>query len=213
MTGDVRHRRIRETQDRSWTFALLEHVRAGSTPDAATEETFRTLADLDDYRSTGPLTAMVENAQLPGPTRRAASQVLRVLDDTTTSARRRAWWASGDSENMAHALRLMERPEADIVVAVAGDDSHPLQSLALEAMAFGFDEPDLQPVKIRALDHPNSDVREAAADVLLWDEPVAARKSPPRRRLRSVERGRRRRGRHPAVLPVASRAPSVGRHG
>ena len=75
---------------------------------------------------------------------------------------------------MAHALRFMARSEADIVTAVAGDDYNPMQVLALNALASGFDEPQYQPIKVRALDHPAAGVREAAADTLLWDEPVAA---------------------------------------
>ena len=75
---------------------------------------------------------------------------------------------------MAHALLVMGRSEADILANVAADDRHPLQAWALAGMLFEFDEAEFQPVKIRALDHPDPDVREAAADVLMWDEPVAA---------------------------------------
>ncbi len=56
----------------------------------------------------------------------------------------------------------MKRSEEDIIVAVASDDGHPLQRMALVCMAFGFDEPGHQPVKIRALAHPDPDVRDAA---------------------------------------------------
>jgi HEAT repeat protein len=68
----------------------------------------------------------------------------------------------------------MERSEADVVVDVAADDVHPLQAVALYAMAFGYDEPSFPPVIVRALRHPSAAVRAAAADVLLWDEPVEA---------------------------------------
>ncbi len=53
--------------------------------------------------------------------RHATSEVLSGFDETTTTERRRAWWGSDDPVLMAHALRLMERSEADIVAAVAGD--------------------------------------------------------------------------------------------
>lgn len=174
MALDVQHEQVRKTEDRSWTFALLDEVRSASTPEAERGEAFRTLGSLEDYRSIGPLTALVEDNSLPEPVREAASVMLAGFDDSTTGERRRGWWKSGDPVKMAHALRLMEPSEADIVDSVAGDDGHPLQRLALAAMAFGFDQPEFQPVKIRALDHPDADVRKEAADVLLWDEPVAA---------------------------------------
>ncbi len=174
MPVDVPHERISETEDRSWTFALLDRVRLASTPEAERDEAFDTLATLEDYRSVGPLTAMLEDGQLPAAVREAAGAVLRQIDDTTTAEGRRDWWRSGDQVLTSHALLVMGRSEADILATVAGDDRHPLQALALAGMLFGFDEAAFQPVKIRALDHPDADVREAAADVLMWDEPVAA---------------------------------------
>lgn len=117
---------------------------------------------------------MLEDRALPESVREAASQVLLGVDDSTTGERRRSWWESGDPAKMQHALRLMERSEADVIVTVAGDDRHPLQRVALVGMAFGFDEATHQPVKIRALAHPDPDVRDDAAWVLTWDEPVAA---------------------------------------
>jgi HEAT repeat protein len=168
------HEHIRENEDRSQTLALLDEARLASTSEAERPDAFRTLAFLEDYRSIEPLTAIVEDQALALPVRRAASEVLAGFDDSTTGERRRGWWASRDPVLSAHALRLMDRSEADIVTAVAGDDAHPLQALALKAMAFGFDEAEFQPVKIRALRHPDADVRAAAADVLVWDEPVEA---------------------------------------
>jgi len=171
---DIPYERIFETADRSWTFALLDHVRSPSIPEAERDEAFDTLATLEDYRSVGLLTAMLENHQLPESVREGAGAVLRQIDDTTTAGRGRAWWRSGDKVLMSHALLVMGRSEAEILATVAGDDRHPLQALALAGMLFGFDEAEFQPVKIRALDHTDADVRETAADVLMWDEPVAA---------------------------------------
>ncbi|MDQ6803684.1 MAG: HEAT repeat domain-containing protein [Actinomycetota bacterium] len=170
----AQHELVRTTEDRSWTFALLDAVRSASTSASERDEAFRTLAFLEDYRSVTPLTSMVEDGSLPEPVRDAASAVVAAFDDSTTGERRRAWWDSGDRVERAHALRLMDRSDADIVVAVAGDDQHPAQALALTAMSFGFDEPKYQPIKIRALGHPDADVRRVAADVLLWNEAVAA---------------------------------------
>jgi HEAT repeat protein len=173
----IEHERVRENQDRSWTFALLDEAGSASALEAEQAEAFRTLAWLEDHRSVGRLTAMVEDISLPVSVRESASKALAGFDDTTTAEVRRAWWDSGDPVKMAHALRLMGRSEADIVVPVAEDGGYPLRLLALSAMAFGFDEPQFELVKIRALDHPDAEVRKAAADVLLWDEPIAAEES------------------------------------
>jgi HEAT repeat protein len=174
MGPPIAHERVRATEDRGQTLALLDAVREPSTPEPQRAEAFRTLAYLEDHRSIGPLTAMVEDVELATSVREAASEVLTGFHDSTTAERRRGWWERGDATTMKHALRLMVRSEADVVVAVAGDDRHRLQADALAALAFGFDEPQFQPVTIRALAHPDPVVRRAATDVLLWDEPVAA---------------------------------------
>lgn len=176
VTFPIPHEQVCEAEDRSWTLALLDVVgsASASASDAERDEAVGTLCCLEDHRSIGPLTAMLEDAELPASIREAAAQVLVGFDLSTTGQRRRRWWESGDPVKMEHALRLMERSEADIIVAVAGDDRHPLQRVALVGMAFGFDESEHQAVKIQALDHPDPDVRDAAAFVLMWDEPVAA---------------------------------------
>ncbi len=174
MTFPIPHEQICDTEDRSWTFALVDEVGSASASEAERDEAVGTLACLEDFRSIGPLTAVLEDLDFPGSIRGAAAQVLVGFDDSTTGERRRRWWESGDLVKMEHALRLMERSEADIIVAVAANDRHPLQRVALVGMAFDFDEARYQSVKIRALAHPEADVRDDAAWVLMWDEPVAA---------------------------------------
>lgn len=170
----IEHKEARESEDRSWTFRLVDAVVSPVVSASDRDDALATLAHLEDPRSIGPLTEIVEDRSLPDTVRDGVSNVLAGFDDCTTGERRRAWWGSEDSVLMAHALRLMQRTEADIVVPVAGDDSHPMQSVALLAMTWGFDEPQYETVKIRALRHPDADVRAAAAEVLVWDEPVAA---------------------------------------
>lgn len=174
MSLSIDHERVRDRQDRSWTLPLLQAVQSAALSDEQLDEAFRTLAYLGDYRSLSPLTAMVEDTALPARVRQLASRTLCDIDDITAGAQCRRWWAEGDEILQEHALGLMQRPEADIVAAVAGDDAHPLQRQALDAMAFGFEEAEYQQLKIRALRHPDPRVRETAADILMWDEPVAA---------------------------------------
>jgi HEAT repeat protein len=174
LTFPIPHEQIGDTGDRSWTFALSDVVDSASASEAERDEAVGTLSWLEDYRSIGPLSAMLEDDDLPASIRKAAAQVLLDVDDSTTGERRRRWWESGDLVKMEHALRLMEPSEADIILAVAADDRHPLQRVALIVMAFGFDEAEHQAVQIRALTHPEAEVRDGAAFALMWDEPVAA---------------------------------------
>ncbi|WP_067823701.1 HEAT repeat domain-containing protein [Nocardia inohanensis] len=160
--------------DRSHTFDLL--ARAGAAGTAAEERAaaFDSLAQLEDYRSIEPLTAMVTDSGLPDEIRRRASEVVAGFDDTTTGAIRRTWWAGGDPIVQRHALGLMTRTEADIVTPVAADDAHPFQVIALGAMVFDFGEASFMPILIRALRHQDPKIRWTAARNLLWSEPVAA---------------------------------------
>ncbi|MEC3952664.1 HEAT repeat domain-containing protein [Nocardia sp. CDC153] len=139
-----------------------------------TPEEFDELARREDYREIPRLTAMVFDTGLPEPVRRRASDVVAGFDGTVTGEQCRTWWASGDPIIKRHALRFMHRSEADIVVPVAEDDTSPLQTMALNVMGFGFDAPEFVPVIVRALTHRDPKVRETAALVLVWAEPVAA---------------------------------------
>ena len=87
MAPAVDHEQVRNAEDRSSTFALLDAVRAPLTSEAERAEAFRTLAFLEDHRSIEPLTAIVENRELAPPVRAAASEVLSGFDDRTTRAR------------------------------------------------------------------------------------------------------------------------------
>jgi len=177
VTLAIDHEKVRQSGDRTWALELLDEVRSPSVSPAERDDAFKTLAHVEDPRSIVPLTDIVEDPSLGEAVRDAASRVVAGFDDCTTGERRSDWWKSGDPVMMAHALRLVERSEADVVLPVAGDDAHPLQMLALLALTWGFDEPQFQAVKIRALGHPAAEVRRAAAAVLMWDEPVAAERA------------------------------------
>ena len=86
----------------------------------------------------------------------------------------RLWWRDGDFILRRHAMISMgSRLCHDIVLTTASDPTHELLAPALARMAFSFDRPGYDHV-IAVLSHPNLRVRENAATVLLWDEPVAA---------------------------------------
>ena len=46
--------------------------------------------------------------------------------------------------------------------------------LFIHARLAGIEQPRFQALKVRALSHPDPDVRATAASTLLWDEPVCA---------------------------------------
>ncbi len=94
---------------------------------------------------------------------------------TSVAASHSRWWREGDTVLRRHALLCMDcRLCPDIVLPVASDPDHPLHAEAVGLMAFCFDLPEYERVKIAALSHPDPKVRAAAADVLFFDEPVVA---------------------------------------
>ena len=87
----------------------------------------------------------------------------------------RRWWREGDAVLRRHALLCMDAIDCpDIVLAVAKDATHKLHAEALGRMMFFFEMLEHQAIKIAALAHPEARVREVAACVVLYDEPVRA---------------------------------------
>jgi hypothetical protein len=80
----------------------------------------------------------------------------------------------GDLVVQQHAVLAMDHGEADLVLPIAADETHPLHRESIEAMEFGFEAPAHEALKIAALAHADAEVRRTAAEVLLWDEPLAA---------------------------------------
>jgi hypothetical protein len=169
---------IIETADRTWTFRLLERLVAPDLADGEVGDLIGALQAVSDPRSVGPLEAVVCDTARPADVRRAASCVLRgmqYLVPDVPDARLRGWWQEGDAVLRRHALRCMDAVDCpDIVLQVATDPGHELHADALGQMEFFFDLPEHEEIKIAALAHPDARVREVAAYVLLWDEPVRA---------------------------------------
>lgn len=166
---------IRETEDRSWSFRLLEIIESGQLDEL--DEILDTISDLDDYRLEKRLTELMLNSQQPLAVREAASDALSLIPTTESDEARRMWWYSGDPVLERHAIQNALRVDADIIEDVASDPLHPYHLDAIVVLGYsglGWEEPKYQALKIKALSHPNPDVREAAANGLVWDEPVAA---------------------------------------
>ena len=163
MASAIPHHAIRDAEDRSWTVRLVAAVGDPVTAPDERRAAVQTLGALEDFRAIPCLTSVLENTTLDEPTRRAASEALANSDDSTTTAARRDWWASGDGVLMRHALVASGNTDRELVRSVAGDDKHPLQAEAVEAMSFGFDDAASAAMVARALDHRDARVRRAAA--------------------------------------------------
>jgi HEAT repeat protein len=168
--GDIDHRAVREAEDRSSTRLLLERL---VRPEEPLTEIAATLTCIADPRMVAPLMSILEDGSRPAALRDAAGEILRGSGLLAQDGAR-GQWLGGDDVLRRHALLTMGREAADIIEPVARDVGHPLHREAIVAMEWGFQEPRFQALKIAALTHADPAVREAAADVLVWDEPVAA---------------------------------------
>jgi hypothetical protein len=169
---------ITETADRSWTSRLLDRLAAADLPDDEMDDLVGALQAVSDPRSVGPLEAVVCDAARPAGIREAASSALRgmqyLVPDVPEGTLRR-WWREGDAVLRRHALLWMDAFDCpDVVLTVASDPGHPFHAEALGQMTFYFDLPGHEAIKVAALAHPDPRVRETAATILFWDEPVRA---------------------------------------
>ncbi|MFE1591508.1 hypothetical protein [Nocardia sp. NPDC058705] len=168
------YRRVAEQQDRSATFALIRVLADPDATAAEREEICDVLGRLGDVRAVAPLAAIGRDRDRPTGVRHSALRVLENAAMCPEGAQWRAWWDAGDDLVRGCLLRQAERSEADLLEPVARDPHHPLHRHALTGIEFGFEEPRWQQYKIQGLDHPDPGVRRTAADVLYWEEPVAA---------------------------------------
>lgn len=168
------HEKIRQTQDRSHTAALLKNVMTGDSSSENWSICLETLRWLEDYRTVDPLRAYIQDISHSEGLRCAVSQALASFDLTTTSAQRRSWWESTNPALREYALRLMQEPEGDLVIEVAAQDGHPLQAVAIATLSMGFEAPTFQLTKVSCLSSQRPDVLLAAVSSIIWDEPLSA---------------------------------------
>lgn len=165
---------ISQSQDRAWSFRLLQTLKEGADlSEDCLDKLSRTLAALDDPRLLQPLTEMVLDRTLPDVIRRAASDALCDCTTLETAEERRQWWKHGDEIIQRHAVTMAEREEEDLIVSLAENPDHPLHGAAIDKLGF-WEEPRFQKLLISALNHKDADIRETAAEALLWEQPVEA---------------------------------------
>jgi hypothetical protein len=171
--GDIPHQAIRDAEDRSWTGRLLDRLEHPGLAAAERSEVVLSLERLADPRAEARLGAILADAGREEAVRADAGMILRATGAVDRAAIR-AMLRDGDEVLRRHAVLAMDHGEADLVLPIAADPAHALHREAIEAMEFGFEAPAHQALKIAALRHADPEVRRTAAEVLLWDQPVAA---------------------------------------
>lgn len=175
-SGDIPHQAIRDAEDRTWTGRLLDRMADPALGEAERREVAMSLERLADPRAEAALGAILADAARAEGAREDAGLILRATGAVDRGAIR-AMLREGDAVLRRHAVLAMDHGEADLVLPIAADPRHPLHREAIEAMEFGFEAGAHQALKIAALGHADADVRRTAAEVLLWDEPVAAERA------------------------------------
>jgi hypothetical protein len=169
---------ITEAADRRWTFRLLDRLVAPGLPPDECANVVEAMLAVSDRRAVPILERLLLDRSRPTATREAAGVILRdtqYLNVEWPDATLRGWWSGGDAILRKHALLSMDAATCpEIVRAVAAGHAHPLRTTALGRMPFFFDTASDLRLKISALSDPDPAVRETAATILLWDEPVAA---------------------------------------
>ncbi|WP_433590539.1 hypothetical protein [Nocardia sp. CA-145437] len=163
-----------EQADRSATFDLIRKLADPDSGEPERDGISYALQRLGDPRAVEPLTRIGLDPSGAIEVRRAALSVLESTGMCPEGGELRAWWNDGDDLVRACVLRQAQRTEADLLEPVARDPRDRLHKHALIGLEFSFEEPLWQGYKIQGLEHPDPRVRKAAADVLCWDEPVAA---------------------------------------
>ncbi len=177
ITGIPSYENICATGDRSWSLQLVDRLIAPATTIQESDNIGEVLQAVSDPRTWLSLYEILETRSINEDIRWQAGLILREMRWGTPDIEQEKllrWWHEGDKILQEHALHCMPLDLPEIVAQVAGDASHPLQSTALLAMDFFFEQPRYQELKIKALEHPDPQIREYAAFVLLWDEPIHA---------------------------------------
>src|SRR4051794_25161620 len=127
----IPHLILRDREDRSWTFRLLERLAAPELADAEREAIAGSLTCLEDPRATATLLEMLEDRSRPESVREAVGAVLRGAGNPASGATLRGWWEQDDVVLRRHALLSMGRAEADLLDPVLADPAHPLHLQAI----------------------------------------------------------------------------------
>lgn len=169
---------ITETADRRWSFRLLDRLVAPDLSADERDEVVAALVAVSDWRTVPVLERLLIDHSQPAATREAAGEILRKMpypDVRWREATLRQWWSGGDVILRWHALLSMRATICpEIVRATAADPTHPLRVTALGRMTFFFNTAADLRIKFAALSDPDPAVRECVADILFYDEPVAA---------------------------------------
>jgi HEAT repeat protein len=168
------HETIRREQDRTRVPELIEVVMGASVDSEEWTDALDSLRLVEDYRAVEPFYEFLTDMARLSEARRLVGEGLLAFDNPLASPRWRTWWHSGDEVLRKYALNHMGGSDAAIVMAVAADDGHPLQDVAIRGLTWGFEESCYQDLKVASLFSDRVDVRNAAVRAVTWDEPLAA---------------------------------------
>ncbi|HEY9773152.1 MAG TPA: HEAT repeat domain-containing protein [Planktothrix sp.] len=167
------HEHIQETEDRSWTFRLIDALASCESGDFA--EIKKSLIHLSDPRSIEPLTSLLLNRDNPAAIRQAAGDVLCSQITPESSEERLQWWHAGDPILKHYAVLSFERTELDLIEKLLAEPESVYFADAIKTIeTTQSEEIRYQRILIDALKHRDAAVRLNAASALLWHEPAAA---------------------------------------
>jgi HEAT repeat protein len=169
---------IEEKEDRSWSPRMLDIVTSDDVDETTANRAVSTLNILGDPRVYQALVGVLEDSGRSPEVRERASRVLsRSNGGTASPEQKQAWQQASDPLLLLHAVRSADRTDSPFLLSIAANENSPLLKHVLVAMTNGFEEPQFQPVKIKALHHPDALVREAACLSIYADQPYAAEES------------------------------------
>lgn len=167
---------IDENCDRAWTMRLLDRLVEPDVDERELGHLSWGIERLQDPRSTPRLIQIAENQNLSAEVRHVAASCLYGVSVQPELKWR--WWESEDNLLREWGFRLMEEAEfRPIIEQVASDPNHEFQHMAIGGtmtLTFGYQLRRHIEMKLKALEHPEPETRRAAANSLLWNEPVDA---------------------------------------
>ena len=168
--------RIAETKDRSATSKLLAELRRADLPQDRRSGLEETLSRLDDPRAVEPLGVLLHDRTQAASVRQSARDILREIENTPepTDSELTALWTTQDLVLQRHSLLRMTAIEDAIVLDVLKAPEHPLHADAVATLSSGFDHARYLRHLVPAFEHPQEEVRQAAAGTARWQEPCFA---------------------------------------
>jgi HEAT repeat protein len=141
------------------------------TADEVVDSICNTLGQITDWRTMDPLLEMVRDSDRIG-----RSSIISALSNAgwVDADKAHEWFGTADPVLRDLSVGHLGWQDSEALLAILQEPSHPSSKSAVDAIAFGFEQPNWQQRKCNALAHEDPAVRLAAASSILWDEPIMA---------------------------------------